>query len=192
MHGKSIFASPLEPVDPTDSGTFFRMYTVKTIEKMVQLNITWVFLAAIVLLLLMPSQFNLVEGFRNIFPNITLTLDDYATDVRTIAEGIVGPFIGDLYLYLRNKNFNPGTGAAIAPMYVPTTVGDEMLSDPVLVEARAQVIQWIEALRDKLSKKYDQKLRDAFAPQWDLTYRVEAGRLIVRYTSRGSAADYIL
>ncbi|KAJ3026772.1 hypothetical protein HDV00_011593 [Rhizophlyctis rosea] len=160
-----------------------------------KLSTRWLLVAAVfvIALIFQTCRCNgVIEGFKNIFPDILLTEDGHAQEIRNIAEGVVGPFIGDFYLYLRGKKYDSMTGIAMPPMYMPSSIEDPVLMDPVLSDARLMIMNWIDSLTQRLNTTYPKNLRDAATKNWNLTYQQDRGRLVVTYVSHGMTNSYIV
>jgi len=127
---------------------------------------------------------NRVERFQ------VLTDDEYSQDVRNVAS-YVGPYIGEIYIYLRAKYhaFDPSGG----PNFKPNAIDDPTLSDPLLPIARTQIKAWIDSSRLRAKNKYGDVFIDRMKPTWNLDYtQMEQGILQVNYTENGRRSVYFV
>ena len=141
-------------------------------------------------------QSQTTEGFtdiKSLFAPPLVTREDYAREVRNLAEGTVGPYIGDIYLYLRAKGFDPVTGTASIPMYAPTSVADPSLNDEKLEVARLQVKGWIDSAKARWKQSFPAELMASMDPIWKLDYAESTnGKLIITYTDNGITSQHFL
>lgn len=133
---------------------------------------------------------NRVEKFTTA---MIVTDDEYIQDVKNTAS-YVGPYIGEIYLYLRGKYhtqdvLHPGTG----PMFQPGSINDPTLSDPILPIARTQIKSWIDSAKLRMKDKYGEAMVTRLKPLYDITYTVAAnGILQVINIFNGKAATYLV
>src|SRR5437868_6424890 len=106
----------------------------------------------ILILLAVVAYFwrNRVEMFEVIQP--VVTPEEYYQDIRNI-NSYVGPYIGEIYTYLRAKYFDPENNVSLQPYFQPAGVNDPTLADPLLPIARAQIKAWIDSAKLRINKK---------------------------------------
>lgn len=127
-----------------------------------------------------------VENFTGV-----VTEDEYAQDVRNIAS-YVGPYIGEIYLYLRAKYYSAPL-MKTGPMFEPGGINDPTLADPLLPIARAQVKSWIDSSKLRMKAKFGQEFMDMLRSKWDLSYKQVANNVLeVTYVENGKSATYIV
>ena len=145
-------------------------------------------IVAVMALFLATSSWSL-ETFTNAVPVEVLT-QQYKQEVRVTAS-YVGPYIGEIYSYLRAKYNDPlGT---LPLSFQPTSGADPVLKDPLLPIARSQVRAWIDTATEKLTKTYGKAFLSEAVKHYSLTYSVEAdGVLKVTYVDNAVPQTYIL
>ena len=116
---------------------------------------------------------------------------DYNQEVRNL-QAYVGPYIGEIYLYLRAKYYSAATNKA-APMFKPGSIDDPTLADPLLPITRAQVKSWIDSAKLRMRTKFGQDFIDLYKSKWDLSYKqVTNGVLEITNIENGKTATYLL
>lgn len=157
-------------------------------ENMTSSKTVFVVLTAIVVLYFVWGQ--RVEAFQSVVP-IEHTMREYEQDVRVLAS-YVGPYIGEIYAYLRAKYSDPGTMSSPSG-YQPNKEDQVTLSDSLLPIARTQVTSWIDSARKMMLKKYGAVFLDAVKVKHNLTYEInEKGVLRVLWTKNGVLQSYIM
>lgn len=128
-----------------------------------------------------------VEEFSGARPFVTDV--EYVQDIRNAAS-YVGPYIGEIYLYLRAKYYAEGkTG----PMFQPGSISDPTLADPLLPIARAQIKSWIDSNRLRIRNKFGADFSSKMEPLWDLSYvERNGGVLEVVYVENGKRSVYFI
>ena len=134
----------------------------------------------------------IIENFASIMPHAYRTQQDYETEMRNLAEGLVGPFIGDLYLHLRAKGFDNMNAIGLPAEYIPTSTSDVLLNDPILIPARRQIKNWIDVIKARMATQYDAKFLNSMALVHNLFYKEQDERLIVTYIVGGLSGTYIV
>jgi len=138
-------------------------------------------IAVIVISLLLTKK---VENFTAARPIVTQA--EYIQDVRDVAA-YVGPYIGEIYLYLRAKFPNVG------PMYQPGSINDPTLADPLLPIARSQIKGWIDSSRLRLKQKYGDAFIGPMSNTSDIAYNeLNGGILQVTHVDNGKKSTYIV
>ncbi len=136
----------------------------------------------------------LLENFsppQSPFFKATTTPDELIRDIQNLAEGVVGPMIGDVYLQLRNKNFDPISGIALPPMWVPTDGNDPRLNDPSLIQVRENVKAFIDNAKRHWSEIYPEHIIEKVQPKQNLSYsQLPNGKLVVQYLDNGVLSKY--
>lgn len=128
-----------------------------------------------------------VEKFGGARP--MLSDADYIQDIRNVAA-FVGPYIGEIYLYLRAKYFTQGK---VGPMFQPGGINDPTLADPLLPISRAQIKSWIDSNRLRMKTKYGEDFMSTIASKWDLSYVEKNGGIIeVSYVQNGKSTLYVV
>ena len=129
-----------------------------------------------------------VENFTSVN---ALTEEEYNQEIRNVAA-YVGPYIGEIYLYLRAKYYSAPTMQA-GPMFKPGGINDPTLADPLLPIARSQVKSWIDSTKMRLKTKFGQDLMDLWKSKWDISYKQAANGVIeVTNVDNGKSATYVL
>lgn len=126
--------------------------------------------------------------------NAILSDREYANDIREFSS-YVGPYIGQIYLYLRAKYYDAAiTGVGtVGPMFKPGSIGDPTLADPLLPIARAQIKAWIDNCKMQMRQKYGDAMMERMQPKWDLSYTQSAnGVLQVLHNEGGRSATYLV
>ena len=146
--------------------------------------------ACLVIVLLTKLTATRVEKFSAV--KAEMMLQSYIQEVRFIAS-YVGPYLGEIYTYLRAKYADPASGIPMPMYYQPQTPNDAVLKDPLLSIARTQVKSWIDSEKARLSKVYDEVfLRDA-RRLYDLSYTEGAnGVVTVTMIDKGQPQTYIV
>lgn len=120
------------------------------------------------------------------------TMDQYTDEIRAVAA-YVGPYIGDLYLYLRAKYYDPVLGKALPPQFMPGSVNDPTLSDSLLPIARAQIKAWIDSSRLHIGQRYEVADLLKWQKFADLSYKELPNKVLqVFYTEFGKTTTYLV
>ena len=116
--------------------------------------------------------------------------EQYVQDVQNLAY-TVGPYIGDMYTYLRSKYLDQLN--VPAPDFLPGDSKDPTFSDGLLPIAREQIRNWIDSNKFMMEKKYGIDKLSEYANVCSLTYKDGAnGVLEVTYVNKGSSKSYFL
>lgn len=130
-----------------------------------------------------------VEEFAAARP--VLTESEYIQDVKNLAS-YVGPYIGEIYLYLRDK-YSAVKNDPMPPMFQPGTVADPTLADPLLPIARAQIKSWLDSGKLRLRQKYTDAVLQQLSTTWDIRYTMQnEGVLQVTYVQNGKPSVYLV
>ena len=132
-----------------------------------------------------------VENFT--FGKIITSQSDYISDVRNVV-GTVGPYVGDVYSYLRNKYSQPGSTNVAPVAYRPQSKTDPTLNDPFLPIARTQIKAWINSSRAQWQKKYPVIDLLDWRKKFDLNYDEDpvTNQIAVTHVYDGKATEYIV
>ena len=126
---------------------------------------------------------NRIEKFT---ASMFATDDEYIREVRNVAS-YVGPYIGEIYLYLRNKYH------ISIPMFKPGGVNDPTLADPLLPIARTQIKSWIDSSKLRIKQKYGEAMLARLQPQYDIAYtQGDNGVLQVVNTNKATSTTYVV
>ncbi len=148
-------------------------------------------IVAIVTFLMFYKQSHGIEGFASTVP-IEITANDYAQDVRVVAS-YVGPYIGEIYTYLRNMYSDASKNSVLPIFYQPTSDADPTLKDPLLPIARKQVKSWIDSAKAQMVKRYGENFINGAKAQNDLRYdELGNGILHVVLVQNGQTGTFIL
>jgi hypothetical protein len=132
-----------------------------------------------------------VESFVSAVP-IEITMEQYAQDLRVLAS-YVGPYIGEIYNYLRGMYSDPSQPSTMQFSYQPASVLDKQLQDPLLPVARAQVKAWIDSAKVQIQARYGLAFIKGAEKQHDLRYETLAnGVLHVMMIKDGQSQTYLL
>jgi len=119
-----------------------------------------------------------------------ITEDEYVADIREMSS-YVGPYIGEIYLYLRGKYSDPIKPKG--PMFAPGSVSDPTLADPLLPIARSQIKAWIDSAKMQMTKKYGQAMMARMQSNWDLSYtQTTDGVMQVVHNENGKSSTYLV
>lgn len=173
----------------TDFGEGYNMNTTATLESMIPTTLlgipTYTFLLIIGVSIVAWFLTKRVEHFSSARALVSET--DYIQDIRNTAA-FVGPYIGEIYLYLRAKYSQDKV-----PMFVPGSINDPTLADPLLPIARMQIKSWIDSNYLRMKNKYGEELMNDFGKSWNLTYTENANGVIeVSYLQKGQKSLYIV
>ena len=126
---------------------------------------------------------------------------EYEKDIRFFAS-YIGAYLGDLYLHLRAKQFNPYSKGAYAspPNWIPVTLNDQLLQFDVLDPmdhsselSRQQAITFLDSVKEQIQQKYSISQLQQWSPLWNLNYtRNDKGMITVFYTENGKNFVYYL
>lgn len=135
---------------------------------------------------------NGIEHFVSAVP-IEVTMEQYAQDIRVVAS-YVGPYIGEIYNYLRAMYTDPSNPSSIQSFsYQPALVTDRQLQDPLLPIARTQVKAWIDSAKTQIMTRYGEAFVNGAKKQHDLKYEMQSnGVLSVILIKDGEAQTYML
>ncbi len=132
-----------------------------------------------------------IESFASAVP-VEVTLDEYAQDIRVLAS-YVGPYIGEIYTYLRTMYSDASQNTALPIFYQPTSDDDPTLKDPLLAIARKQVKSWIDSSKAQMLKRYGDAFINSVKSQNDLRYETQSsGVLHIVLVQNGQIATFIL
>jgi len=121
-----------------------------------------------------------------------VTVDEYLQDIRNL-NSYVGPYIGEIYNYLRAKYFNPEKNISLGPMFQPAGLTDPTLADPLLPIARAQLKGWIDSAKLRITQKYGQVFLSQNAPKYDLFYEETTDKILkIVNVKNGEATTYLV
>ena len=129
---------------------------------------------------------------------------EYDKDIRYYAS-YIGQYLGEVYLYLRAKQYNPYNSAnpASPPRWIPLSINDNMLkyindeysSDNTVKKARVQALAFMNKMNDIMKKKYQANLSDVlkWKKRFSLSHNIAPnGVIIFYYTEYGRNYVYYL
>jgi hypothetical protein len=149
-------------------------------------NVTLFLLAGLVIIAWMLTS--RVEKFMG---RTVVTDEEYIQDIRNMSS-YVGPYIGEIYLYLRAKYYDP-IKSIPGSMYKPGSITDPTLADPLLPIARTQIKAWIDTGKLRMKQKYGDTMITRLQPNWDLNYiQTTNGTIEVTHIENGKSATYIV
>ena len=131
-----------------------------------------------------------LESFSKVVP-VEILAGQYAQDVRVLAS-YVGPYLGEIYNYLRVKYNDPVTGIPPPLEYLPTD-NDVALQDPLVPKARAQVRSWIDSASQRFVKTYGSAFLSEAKKHFNLAYEVKGDNVLhITLTDDGTSQTFIL
>lgn len=152
---------------------------------------TVIAIVAIFAILFLFTRNTGIESFASAVP-VEMTLADYAQDVRVVAS-YVGPYIGEIYTYLRTMYSDASRNSALPIFYQPTSDTEETLKDPLVPIARTQVKAWIDSAKVQMNKRYGASFIDAAKALNDLRYEEKSnGVLHVVLVQDGVTGTFLL
>jgi|SRR6478609_4353206 len=117
------------------------------------------------------------------------TESEFIQDIRNEAS-YVGPYVGEIYLYLRAKYFSNDKRGV---MFQPGGIDDPTLADPLLPIARTQIKSWIDSNKLRLKDKYGEDFINRMTPTWNLSYEQKPNGVIsITYVENGKKATYVI
>lgn len=133
-----------------------------------------------------------LEGFMSAEVPMDIALQEHAQDVRVVAS-YVGPYIGEIYAYLRTMYSDPSKDVFLPPLYQPTSDTDATLQDPLLPIARTQVKAWIDSAKTQMANRYGDAFLTGAKLRNDLRYEEQASNVLhVILTQDGKSQTFIL
>ena len=121
-----------------------------------------------------------------------ITPEEYYSDIRNL-NSYVGPYIGEIYSYLRAKYFDPEKNVSLGPLFQPSGLSDPTLADPLLPIARLQIKSWIDSAKLLMKKKYDPEFLAEHAPKQDIFYEETPEKVLrVIHVKNGEAMTYLV
>lgn len=153
----------------------------------------FIILVIVLVFLLTVGVFsNRIEGFSSVMLPHELTMHEYIQEVRVLAS-YVGPYIGEIYSFLRVKYANPDKNLPMPPYYQPMADTDITLKDPLLPMARAQIVAWLDSANVKFVKRYGADFLAAAKQSYSLEYKVQTDDVLhVTMTEDGVSQTYIV
>ena len=148
------------------------------------------FAVIVLVLVIYWNSSSSTENFISSEDQETILHYQYINDLRVIA-GYVGPFMGNIYVYLRAKYlFDPESPINDQLMYLPKP-GDKVLTDSILPESRIQVMAWIDSENKIMQMRYPNL--DSYKKTDALTYNVNSDRsLTITHLVDGKTFNYLL
>ena len=135
------------------------------------------------------EMFTTLRNFTGLKPLVTP--QQYFQDIRVLSS-YVGPYIGEIYLYLRGKYFDPVLNKSLPPYYKPEDVSDPTLGDPLLPIARTQIKSWIDTSKLRLLDRYGEEFIKKYSEKSDIYYTESASVLKVTYIENGKSSTYLI
>ncbi len=133
------------------------------------------------------------EKFQGLeFSKPVVTKDEYIQEIRNLSS-YVGPYIGDLYSYLRAKYFDPEKNVSLGPRFQPAAINDPTLADPLMPIARSQIRSWIDSWKLRMKKKYGDTFIADMKTKYDLDYlETDTKVLKIVYVDNGTESVYLV
>lgn len=135
-----------------------------------------------------------VEKFTNIdlLGKTIVTEEEYIQEIRVLSS-YVGPYISEIYSYLRAKYFNPEKNITLPPNFQPAGITDPTLSDPLLPIARAQIKGWIDSAKLRMETKFPREIKFKMATRFDVRYQETPEKVLkVTHVDNGKETVYLV
>lgn len=138
----------------------------------------------------LKEMFTTLRNFTNLSPIVTP--EQYYQDIRVLSS-YVGPYIGEIYLYLRGKYFDSVRNRSLPPYFRPGDINDPTLADPLLPLARTQIKSWIDTSKLRLADRYGKDFVDKYKEIADISYIETPEKVLkVTYIENGNATTYLI
>ena len=163
------------------------MFNIAKLSKMEQLGIL---IAVIFVTIYLSKKKEKFQGLE--FAKPIVTKNEYIQEIRNLSS-YVGPYVGEVYSYLKAKYFDSEKNISLGPNFQPAALNDPTLADPLLPIARSQIRSWIDSHKLKMKSKYGDLFVDEMKPQYDLDY-LETNTKVLKivYIENGKESIYLV